>query len=116
MYGGSGNDQLHGGDGNDRISANQGDDIVFGGPGNDTLFGGWGSDRVCGGDGNDILHALDGQADLLDCRPGHDKAYVLRSERATTQLRACETVFVVDAATPDQNEGEKADSDTAASK
>ena len=84
--------------------------------GNDSLYGGWGSDRVFGGSGNDELHALapDGDPDLLNCGPGSDKAWVLRAERPRTQLVGCETVFVVDGPSPDQDEGENADADTEA--
>jgi hypothetical protein len=68
---------------------------------------------VYGGSGNDTLHALapDGDVDLLNCGPGNDKAFVLRSERPRTQLVGCETVFVVDVLSPDQEEGENADAD-----
>lgn len=69
--------------------------------------------RSPAGDGNDELHALaaDGDPDLLHCGPGNDKAWVLPSERPRTQLVGCETVFVVDAPTADQDEGENADAD-----
>ncbi len=87
-----------------------------GGDGNDSLYGGWGPDRVFGGSGNDELHALapDGDPDLLNCGPGNDKAWVLRAERPRTQLVGCETVFVVDGPSADQDEGENADADTEA--
>jgi Ca2+-binding RTX toxin-like protein len=116
LYGGSDADQVLGGNGNDRGAGNKGPDSVQGGDGNDSLFGGWGADRVLGGSGNDELHALapDGDPDLLNCGPGNDKAWVLRAERPRTQLVGCETVYVVEAATPDQDEGENADADTEA--
>ena len=84
--------------------------------GNDSLFGGWGPDRVYGGGGNDELHALaaDGDPDLLNCGPGHDKAFVLRSERPRTQLVGCEVVVIVDTLTADQEEGENSDADAEA--
>jgi len=105
-----------GGDGNDRAAGNRGADAVFGNDGNDSLFGGWGPDRLFGADGNDELLALatDGDPDLLNCGQGSDKAWVLRSERSHTQLVGCEVVFVVDAPTADQDEGENADADTEA--
>ena len=109
-------DQVMGGDGNDRAAGNRGADGVFGNEGNDSLFGGWGPDRLFGAGGNDELHALaaDGDPDLLNCGPGNDKAFVLRSERSRTQLVGCEVVFIVDALTADQDEGENTDSDTEA--
>jgi hypothetical protein len=71
---------------------------------------------VLGGTGNDELHALaaDGDPDLLNRGPGHDKAWVLRSERPRTQVTGCEVIFVVDVVSPDQDEGENADADTEA--
>ncbi len=107
---------MSGGDGNDRASGNKGDDSVSGNDGNDSLFGGWGADRVYGGEGNDVLHALapDGQDDLLACGPGHDEAFVLRSERPMTRLQGCEKLFLVVDLTPDQNEGENSDADAEA--
>ncbi len=105
-----------GGNGNDRGAGNRGSDVVHGGDGDDSLYGGWGPDRVFGGSGNDELHALaaDGDPDLLNCGPGNDKAWVLRGERPRTQLVGCEVVFVVDAPSSDQDEGENADADTEA--
>ena len=116
MYGGSDGDELHGGDGPDRVSGNKGPDDVSGGEGSDSLYGGWGADRVFGGNGDDELHALapDGDVDLLQCGPGRDKAWILREERARTQVVGCETVYVVVEVSPDQNEGENADADTEA--
>jgi hypothetical protein len=71
---------------------------------------------VLGGAGGDVLHALapDGEPDLLNCGPGHDRAFVLRSERPRTTFIGCEVVFVVDAPTADQDEGENADADAEA--
>ena len=116
LYGGSDSDRVNGGNGNDRASGNKGPDDVSGGDGNDSLFGGWGADRVFGGSGNDELHALapDGDVDLLQCGPGHDKAWILRSERPQTQVGGCEVIYVVDVVSPDQDEGENADADTEA--
>jgi hypothetical protein len=98
------------------LSGNRGDDVVTGNHGNDSVFGGWGRDRAFGGDGNDELHALapDGQPDLLNCGTGKDRAWVLRSERPRTQLVGCEKVEVVEAPTPDQDEGENAEADAEA--
>ena len=77
------------------MSGNKGDDVVSGNDGHDSVFGGWGADRVFGGSGDDELHALaaDGQPDLLDCGPGDDKAFVLRSERPLTRLVGCEKLL-----------------------
>ena len=113
LYGGSDSDQVMGGDGNDRAAGNRGADAVSGNEGNDSLFGGWGPDRLFGAGGNDELHALaaDGDPDLLNCGPGNDKAWVLRSERLRTQLIGCEVVFIVDGLTADLDEGETADAD-----
>ena len=105
-----------GGNGDDRAAGNKGSDVVQGGDGDDSLFGGWGPDRVFGGSGNDELHALaaDGDPDLLNCGPGDDRAWVLRSERPLTQIVGCETIYVVVTVSPDQDEGENADADTEA--
>ena len=113
LYGGSDSDQLDGGDGNDRAAGNRGPDDVSGGYGNDSLYGGWGADRLFGGPGNDDLHALaaDGDVDLLQCGPGRDTAWILRSERHLTQVVACEVVYLVDLLTQEQADEENADAD-----
>jgi Ca2+-binding RTX toxin-like protein len=116
LYGGSDSDEVSGGDGDDRVSGNKGPDDVSGGNGDDSLYGGWGADRVFGGYGNDELHALaaDGDVDLLQCGPGHDTAWILRSERARTQVVGCEVIYVVDVLTPEQSDDENADADSEA--
>jgi Ca2+-binding RTX toxin-like protein len=116
LYGGSDSDRVNGGDGSDRLSANKGNDDVSGGNGDDTLYGGWGADRVYGGWGNDELHSLaaDGDVDLLQCGPGRDKAWILRAERARTQVVGCEVVYVVDVLDPVQEQEENTDADTEA--
>jgi hypothetical protein len=77
------------------------------------LYGGWGSDRLYGGAGSDELHALaaDGKLDVLNCGPGQDEAFVLRSERPNTRLVGCEKLYLVVNLTPDENEGENSVAD-----
>ena len=71
---------------------------------------------MLGGAGNDELHALaaDGDVDLLQCGPGRDTAWILRSERRITQVVGCEVVYLVDVLTHEQGESENADADTEA--
>ena len=116
LYGGSDSDEVNGGDGNDRAAGNRGPDDVSGGDGNDSLYGGWGADRVFGGPGSDELHALaaDGDVDLLQCGPGRDTAWILRSERRITQVVGCEFVYLVDVLTQEQADEENTDADTEA--
>ena len=116
MKGGSDADQVLGGDAGDRVSGNRGPDLVYGNDGPDSIFGGWGADRAFGGSGDDELHALaaDNDPDLLNCGPGDDKAFVLRSERPSTTLVGCETLLIVVELSADQEEGENSDADTEA--
>jgi len=62
------------------------------------------------------LHALavDRAVSGLNRDPGRDKGWILRSERPRTRVVGCEVVYVVDAVSPDQQEGENADADAEA--
>ena len=50
----------------------------------------------------------------MNCGPGDDKAFVLRSERPSTTLVGCETLLVVVELTAEQEESENSDADTEA--
>ena len=73
-----GNDRLVAWDGNDGIEGGAGDDFLQGGFGNDTLDGGPGTDQFLGDRtesnvfavGNDTIHAVDGNAEQIDCGIG----------------------------------------------
>ncbi len=86
-----GNDDAYGGPGKDRVFGGAGDDVVAGGPGKDVLDGGPGRDYFnstaeglpidgAGAAGNDTIRARDGQADVINCGPGYDIAFVDRVE------------------------------------
>jgi Ca2+-binding RTX toxin-like protein len=62
--------------GDDRIAAGRGDDLVIGGDGDDLIFGGPGHDRLFGAAGDDVVHAADGEPDVVDGGPGHDRGDV----------------------------------------
>ena len=82
--GGAGNDTTTGGAGNDRIYANAGADVSSGGDGDDDLWamarvdattdGNTTVDRLDGGNGDDRFHTRDGEADLITCGEGKDRA------------------------------------------
>jgi len=115
VYGGPGDDELRGfgdgalvvgGPGDDQEIALFGDQLMEGGPGKDFMVGGVGADRmsgdegrdfiagghgqdeIAGGPGNDVIRASDRHRDVVDCGPGHDRAYVSRNDR----VRRCEIV------------------------
>lgn len=97
------NDILDGGPGNDRVSGRKGDDVVTRGDGNDLLTGDRGQDTVDADreatrsrrlrsrrssprEGNDSIRAIDGQKDIVDCRPGRETAEIDRFDI----VRRCE--------------------------
>jgi len=91
LQGGDGKDRISGGAGKDRSGGGDGRDRVYGGAGNDRLdemkLGGNGNDRLFGGTGNDRVRTAGGQADKIDCGPGHDSAlkdHVDKQERCET--------------------------------
>ncbi|HEY2056645.1 MAG TPA: calcium-binding protein [Solirubrobacterales bacterium] len=88
IFGRGGDDRLFGGAGADRISGGPGADQIYGGAGNDRLSGGTGRDHIYGGSGDDVIFARDGSADVVDCGPGDDTAYVDAHDRT----RGCELV------------------------
>lgn len=72
---------IDGGAGDDRIEGGFNHDTLTGGPGKDLIYGdqtarcGTG-DTVCVPYGNDVIDARDGEADVIDCGPGTDRAVV----------------------------------------
>jgi len=93
-------DIVWGNDGDDELRGSHGLDLLFGGPGHDLLFGEGGDDRLWGGSGLDHLYggedhdvlisvANDGQADVVDCGVGRDRAVV----RANDVVLNCERVI-----------------------
>ena len=88
-------DTVDGGAGNDVINAGFGNDTITGGPGQDTINAdatsascGWYSYTCKIPFGNDIVNARDGEADMIDCGVGEDRAIV----DAIDTVAACETV------------------------
>ena len=79
---------LRGGAGNDTIHAHKGAGVIDGEGGKDHLFPGGGEDVARGGGGKDVIKAADGQPDVVDCGPGHDKAFVDHKDR----VKRCERV------------------------
>lgn len=69
-------DRLIGRAGADRLSGKQGNDEIRGGADGDKLIGGVGYDQMYGDSGDDLIRARDGQADLVECGDGFDRAVV----------------------------------------
>ena len=91
------NDRLRGTDlaerlvgrrGRDKLIGRGGDDCLFGGAGRDKLKGGPGKDLIKGGKGRDLLLARDGEADIVRCGKGRDRAKVDEFD----SVRGCEQV------------------------
>jgi hypothetical protein len=88
MSGARGNDRLSGGVGSDRLSGGTGNDRLSDRLGSDPLEKGLGGNHVSGGPGNDRITSTGGWPDLIECKPGHDRATadlldrLLRCERA----------------------------------
>lgn len=76
LDGRSGHDCLVGGAGNDTIRGENGNDRLTGGSGADTLVGGAGVNAYDAGPGNDVVDAANGEAELVRCGAGRDKAKV----------------------------------------
>lgn len=80
----TGHDQVEtidGGAGDDRIEGGFNHDTLIGGPGKDLIYGDRTSScgtstTVCVPFGNDVIDARDGEADVIDCGPGTDRAAV----------------------------------------
>jgi Ca2+-binding RTX toxin-like protein len=70
-------DVLKGGHGPDRLHGGAGGDLAVGGPGKDGLFGEQGADR---------LRARDGERDVVDGGPGHDRATADRRDRVKNDV------------------------------
>lgn len=122
LFGARGNDAQNGGDGNDKLHGGDGNDTQNGGAGDDTIYAGFGADVSNGGDGNDRLWGLarrdvrasgvdtldggagddtfrtrDGEADLITCGDGKDRAFLDRKDVITDATAdnpngSCETV------------------------
>jgi len=82
IYGLGAADTIVGRRGDDYILGGAGADRLYGGPGADRLRGGVGADRIYGGSGPDVVFARDGEADVADCGPGADVAFVDQYDRA----------------------------------
>jgi undecaprenyl-diphosphatase len=114
LAGGQGDDTENGGNGNDRMFANQGADTLDGGPGNDRLFAlaqvdvpNPGVDTVRGGDGNDVIRTSDGEADVVNCGLGSDRAIldiydVIEDATPANPNGSCERVVRVSPSPQDQ--------------
>jgi len=84
MVGGPGDDTQNGGPDGDVILGNLGRDVSDGGDGNDHLWilvhadvtgpGDIAGDVARGGPGNDVIHARDGELDVVSCGDGFDVA------------------------------------------
>lgn len=82
-------DCIWGGDGKDRLQGGTGADQLHGGTDDDVLTGDAGRDRIIAGFGDDLIHARDGEPDVVDCGPGRDRAVVDRGDR----VHGCERVL-----------------------
>jgi hypothetical protein len=88
IKGGDGDDCLRGGASRDRVSGEGGADDVKGNRGRDRLQGGGGVDVLGGGRGRDRIRVRDGEADVVRCGKGRDRALA----DAADKLRGCERV------------------------
>ena len=84
-----GSDKVRARQGDDRLRGAAGDDCLFGQGGGDRLVGGPGSDHLAGGAGRDRINAADGEADLVRCGKGRDRAVV---DPKLDRARGCERV------------------------
>ena len=95
LRGGAGDDLLVGGYRADVLAGGPGNDRLLGGHSADELFGGPGSDRIRGQEGQDVVHAADGQRDVVSCgtnapgTPERDEVFADRFDRVADD---CETV------------------------
>jgi Ca2+-binding RTX toxin-like protein len=107
MSGGFGDDTQSGGPGDDTIFANRGRDTTSGGPGNDHLWAlaradvsgpnDMEGDTVRGDEGDDVIRVRDGEADIVNCGPGNDRAIldfkdVIEDATAANPNGSCELV------------------------
>jgi len=82
LRGGSNEETMDGGPGADRIEGGFGHDTITGGPGRDTIYGdktgaNCGLFESCDAPyGNDTIFAADGEADMISCGVGQDRAVV----------------------------------------
>ncbi|WP_167288834.1 calcium-binding protein [Nocardioides seonyuensis] len=112
VLGNAGADTITGNDGTETIDGGAGDDTLEGGYGHDTITGGPGRDTIFADEtsqrcsyltdcvvvpfGNDLILARDGEADVIDCGVGDDRAVVDPVDTATN----CEEVDSNSAPTP----------------
>lgn len=109
VEGNGGNDTITGNDGTETIDGGAGDDRLEGGYGHDTITGGPGKDVIFGDEtsqrsgvvpfGNDVILARDGEADMIDCGVGDDRAVVDKFDVATN----CEAVDRPGTSGPEQD-------------
>jgi Ca2+-binding RTX toxin-like protein len=104
LLGHGGDDKLVGNTFRETIDGGAGDDVLEGGFNDDVITGGPGRDRINGDDtspqcglisgqcvvpfGSDTVNARDGEADVIDCGPGEDRAVV----DAVDTVQNCEAV------------------------
>ena len=83
------NDSYCGYLGDDYLDGGRGNDLLDGGSDSDVLLGGAGHDDLRGGQGADIIHARDGESDVVDCGPGAD---TVRADPIDLIRTSCEHV------------------------
>ena len=98
VQGNGGIDTITGNDGTETIEGGAGDDLLEGGYNHDTITGGSGRDIIFADEtsqrsgmvpfGNDVVLARDGEADVIDCGVGDDRAVVDMLDTVTN----CEAV------------------------
>ncbi len=98
VEGNDGIDTITGNDGAETIEGGAGDDLLEGGYNHDTITGGPGEDTIFADEtsersgivpfGNDVVLARDGEADMIDCGVGDDRAVIDTVDTVTN----CEAV------------------------
>lgn len=85
-------ENLTAGDEDDAVSGSAAANVLSTGGGNDNLAGGPGRDTLHAGVGDDVVDAKDGEADIVDCGVGTDRATI----DAIDTVTGCEVVTVAD--------------------
>jgi len=96
LFGGRGDDHLDLAAGGGVIWAEDGDDMLVGSPLMDRLHGGDGRDAFAAGAQDDVLDARDGNAEVVDCGAGTDRATADRADL----LLGCEKTAIAGRPTP----------------
>jgi hypothetical protein len=96
LFGGRDGDVLDLAAGGGMAWGEAGGDTILGGPLADTLNGGPGVDAFAAGAGDDLIQARDGNAEVVDCGPGHDLVDADRSDL----LIGCEVAVLSGRSTP----------------